>query len=1403
VGGGNFILGLQPVGDDFTPGDIVLRLQNNTGVAITALNISYDLWYRNDANRANSLNFAYSPDGATYTAVPALDFTTPQAADAGGWQPMARAATLAGLSLAPGSSFYLRWRGDDAGGSGARDEYGLDQIQVAVVTGDDPPAVTGTTPADGATGVAVDANLELNFSEAVNTGGDWFQLACAASGLRLVADTIVTGGPSLWTIDPNADFAPAETCTLTVFAAQISDLDGAPDHPAADYSFSFTIAAAAGGWVINEIHADPHAANGDANHDGVVQTGQDEFVELANNTGAAVDISGWTLSDASGVRHTFPAGTVVPHLCAALVFGGGTPAGAFGGAIVQTAGTLGLNNDGDTVTLSDGSANLAVYTYGGEGGDNQALTRDPDLTGPEPLVRHSTAAGSGGALFSPGTRLDGTPFAGCSPPDLPPQVAATDPVTGAVNVPVTGTVTITFSEAVSVTAAAFALACPAGAPLGFSLSPAPPGNVAGFTLTPAANLPAAVPCTVTVLAGEVTDQDGLPDPMPADYILTFTTGQPPPPPALLLIGEFLYDGLTPSTEGDEFVEVCNPNPYQVNPAGYKVGDEEARGGGEGMYVFPVEAAALAAGACVRVAKNAAQFQARFGDWPDYELVTSGSGYLDEPSVRNLDKYSSWSGGSWSLANTGDELLLLGPGDEILDSVAYRNGDYAILGLEPDASAPEPYSLQRVWPTDTNSMPHDFVRAGPNPGWRTEPPAPPAAPPPPAALPNGMAAYWGGLHAHTTYSDGAGPPFYALAVARANGLHFYGLTDHDAWLTTSEWERTLTQVNEATVPGQFVALRGLEWTPDSPGHLNIFNSATLLNHTDPQFDTLPEVYAWLAANPSALAQFNHPDPTYGGTFNDFAYDAGAASQMVLQEIGNHAQSYRTYEASFVQSNIAGWRVAPANNGDTHTANWGLDTIGRTGVVAPALTQADLLAALRARRVFSTEDANLALALRSNDLWMGSVLAATGSISLTVDFVDPDPEPLTLYVYDANLLLTSAAFPTSSGQWSTSVQAQPGHFFWVKAIQADGNTAYSAPLWIEGRLEPEPLVINEILPAPADWDWDGNGTPDHTDEWIELFNPLDRAVGLGGWRLVDASGFSYTVPLGVNILPRSYATFYYAQTNLSLNNSAESLWLIHPNGTGVDFFSYDHSPGYDECWCRLPDGGSRWSEDCGPSPHAANWEKAPAGPLTVSIYDAKRLTLDAWVRVKGQVTAPPGVLGSRTMYIQDETSGIMIYLPKDHGLAFNLWDKVEVVGNLRLYYEEFEIAVEERADVKGREPAPGPVHPLPIATTSMLEPYEGMLVLLQGQAVRFKGRTTFWVDDGTDPAKVVIKSTTGIRKPFIEPGTPITAIGIVSQYSGAIPAREDYRLLPRYPSDLLLPEQTAVPAAWPAVLPETGN
>jgi predicted extracellular nuclease len=101
------------------------------------------------------------------------------------------------------------------------------------------PQVTSTSPGNGATGVAVNANLSITFSEPVDVAGSWFSISCPASGAHTAAPS---GGPTTLSLDPDADFALGETCMATVIAAQVTDqdLEDPPDSMAANFVWSFT-----------------------------------------------------------------------------------------------------------------------------------------------------------------------------------------------------------------------------------------------------------------------------------------------------------------------------------------------------------------------------------------------------------------------------------------------------------------------------------------------------------------------------------------------------------------------------------------------------------------------------------------------------------------------------------------------------------------------------------------------------------------------------------------------------------------------------------------------------------------------------------------------------------------------------------------------------------------------------------------------------------------------------------------------------------------------------------------------------------------------------------------------------------------------------------------------------------
>jgi hypothetical protein len=163
------------------------------------------------------------------------------------------------------------------------------------------------------------------------------------------------------------------------------------------------------------------------------------------------------------------------------------------------------------------------------------------------------------------------------------------------------------------------------------------------------------------------------------------TGGPSPTPSKtptpsaggLLISEAVYDPDSPEPEGEWF-EIHNPTGAAIVLAGFKVGDEEIAGGGEGMYVFPA-GSLIPAHDVIVVANMAFQFEADHGWKPDFELAES------DPAVPNLVKYTIWATGSISLSNTGDELLLLDAADELIDAVSWAESTWAFDPSVPDVA----------------------------------------------------------------------------------------------------------------------------------------------------------------------------------------------------------------------------------------------------------------------------------------------------------------------------------------------------------------------------------------------------------------------------------------------------------------------------------------------------------------------------------------------------------------------------------------------------------------------------------------------------------------------------------------------------------------------------------------------
>ena len=85
-------------------------------------------------------------------------------------------------------------------------------------------------------------------------------------------------------------------------------------------------------------------------------------------------------------------------------------------------------------------------------------------------------------------------------------------------------------------------------------------------------------------------------------------------------------------------------------------------------------------------------------------------------------------------------------------------------------------------------------------------------------------YWGETHTHTGMAEGQGSIGRSYRFAREDArLDFLGLSEHDIWLDDAEWLAMRQAVKTNTVPGEFVAFLGYEWTLRRQwgGHHNVF------------------------------------------------------------------------------------------------------------------------------------------------------------------------------------------------------------------------------------------------------------------------------------------------------------------------------------------------------------------------------------------------------------------------------------------------------------------------------------------------------------------------------------------------------------------------------------------------------
>lgn len=329
-------------------------------------------------------------------------------------------------------------------------------------------------------------------------------------------------------------------------------------------------------------------------------------------------------------------------------------------------------------------------------------------------------------------------------------------------------------------------------------------------------------------------------------------------------------------------------------------------------------------------------------------------------------------------------------------------------------------------------------------------------------------YFGQLHAHTDISNGAGSVEEAFQYAsQVDGLDFFAVTDHsdsfdnadmgaidaDGADISADW--AAGKQAAASVTGEdFVGLFGFEmtWPEDKQlGHISTFNTPGWQTRDQADFENVPTAlenyYKALTSVPGSVSQFNHPDTVHGDfeRFDHYSpqYDAAVSLLEVAGEDGVVDCEY--YDLALDK----GWHVAPTNNQNNHKGQWGDASEARTVVLAKSLTEEALYAAMKDRRVYATQDSDLAIYYELNGTVMGSIIPKSEEAEITVFLSDPTDEAIgsVEVVTDGGAVLVSEYVETPSQVLELS--ASGGHsYYYLRITQPDGDVAVTAPVWMDG-------------------------------------------------------------------------------------------------------------------------------------------------------------------------------------------------------------------------------------------------------------------------------------------------------------------------------------------------------------------
>ena len=352
---------------------------------------------------------------------------------------------------------------------------------------------------------------------------------------------------------------------------------------------------------------------------------------------------------------------------------------------------------------------------------------------------------------------------------------------------------------------------------------------------------------------------------------------------------------------------------------------------------------------------------------------------------------------------------------------------------------------------------------------------------------GYSIYWGDLHIHTDFSDGRLPIDAAYRYARdITRLDIAAAADHESGIEVvrrsggntrdacmHKWRRTQETADEFYRPGEFVTLRGFEWTSNGFGHRNVYFPGggvdDLLAGLDNEYlhyEMKPDHFYEIVEDPEALIIPHHTLVSTDWSYYD--------PRELLVEIystwgrteypGNQGWDKPVHPGGGILTGLErGYRFGLIGGSDAHDSRGGRCypspparnlnyRSGLMAVLAEELTRESVYRALSERRVYATSGERIYLNVLADGSLMGSELERPAGSSVEYLFEAAGTRPIRSVSFIGERGVIEER--TLEAEWvehSLSIRVPPAgetRFVYVRLEQCDGNFAWSSPVWITG-------------------------------------------------------------------------------------------------------------------------------------------------------------------------------------------------------------------------------------------------------------------------------------------------------------------------------------------------------------------